>query len=113
MILSVSMSMAADLHYCFPFTESLAALPTMKSVSITTNGVTLSHKLAALQKAGLCGINISLDTLHQKKFEFVTRRRGWEKVMRGIDQAVEMGISPLKVCVCEKVWHAKVSCTPD
>lgn len=64
---------------------------------MTTNGVTLSHKLESLKKAGLSGINISLDTLQQKKFEFITRRRGWEKVMRGIEQAIALGITPLKV----------------
>lgn len=83
--------------------RSLAALHGMKSVSMTTNGVTLSHKLVALQEAGLSGINISLDTLHQQKFEFITRRKGWDKVMRGINQAVELGITPLKInCVVMK-----------
>lgn len=76
---------------------SIASIPGMQSVSMTTNGVTLSHKLAALQEAGLSGINISLDTLQEKKFEFITRRRGWDKVMRGINQALETGIHPLKV----------------
>lgn len=71
---------------------------------MTTNGVTLSHKLIALQGAGLTGINVSLDTLHQKKFEFITRRRGWDKVMRGINQAIEIGISPLKVCHVHVTW---------
>ena len=70
----------------------------MKSVSMTTNGVTLSHKLKALKEAGLSGINISLDTLQHKKFEFITRRRGWDKVMRSIEQSLEADISPLKVC---------------
>ncbi len=70
----------------------------MKSVSMTTNGVTLSHKLHALQKAGLNGINISLDTLQSKKFEFITRRRGFDKVMRGIEGSLEAGVTPLKVC---------------
>ena len=69
----------------------------MKSVSMTTNGVTLSHKLGALQEAGIGGINVSLDTLHAKKFEFITRRRGFDKVMRGIQQALDAGITPLKV----------------
>ena len=64
---------------------------------MTTNGVTLSHKLGALKEAGLKGINISLDTLQHKKFEFITRRRGWDKVMRGIEQSLEAGIAPLKV----------------
>jgi len=66
---------------------------------MTTNGVTLSHKLSALLEAGLSGINISLDTLQEKKFEFITRRRGWSKVMRSIDHALEAGVQSLKV------WH--------
>ena len=69
----------------------------MKSVSMTTNGVTLSHKLNALQEAGIGGINISLDTLQAKKFEFITRRKGFDKVLRGIHQAIDAGITPLKV----------------
>lgn len=69
----------------------------MQSVSMTTNGVTLSHKLHALAEAGLGGINVSLDTLQEKKFEFITRRKGWGKVMRGIEQALDLGITPLKV----------------
>lgn len=64
---------------------------------MTTNGVTLSHKLAALKAAGLAGINVSLDTLKKQKFEFITRRRGWDKVMRGIEEALEADITPLKV----------------
>lgn len=97
-----------------PFTaESLAAIPGMKSVSMTTNGVTLSHKLAALHEAGLTGINVSLDTLHQHKFEFITRRMGWDKVMRGINQALDIGISPVKVWVCGVgvVWLSWVLCS--
>ena len=85
---------------CSDIAGSLAALPGLKSVSMTTNGVTLSHKLAALVEAGIDGINISLDTLQQAKFEFITRRRGWTKVMRAIDQAIDAGIGSLKVCMC-------------
>lgn len=85
--------------WVFTLKGSLAEIPGIKSISMTTNGVTLSHKLAALQEAGLSAINVSLDTLHEKKFEFITRRRGWDKVMRGIDQALEAGIYPLKVHV--------------
>ena len=80
---------------------SLAAIPGMKSVSMTTNGVTLSHKLAALQEAGIGGINISLDTLQPKKFEFITRRRGFDKVLRGLHQALDAGIRPLKVIIMD------------
>jgi len=64
---------------------------------MSTNGVTLSRKLPSLQEAGLDLLNISLDTLVPAKFEFVTRRKGWEKVMQGIDTALEMGYNPVKV----------------
>ena len=64
---------------------------------MTTNGVTLSHKAQRLKDAGLSGINISLDTLVAAKFEFISRRRGWDKVMRGLDDALRIGFSPLKV----------------
>ena len=43
---------------------------------MTTNGVTLSHKLPQLRAAGLRGLNISLDTLIPAKFEFISRRKG-------------------------------------
>ena len=81
------------------FPGSLASLPGLDSVAITTNGLTLSHKLRPLYENGLRGLNISLDTLVPQKFEFISRRRGWDKVMRSIDEALDMGISPLKVNV--------------
>ena len=64
---------------------------------MTTNGLTLSHKVRQLKEAGLAGLNVSLDTLVPQKFEFISRRRGWDKVMRGIDHALQEGFSPLKV----------------
>jgi len=64
---------------------------------MTTNGITLTKNLAALRDAGLDMINISLDTLVAAKFEFITRRRGWDKVMQAIDAALEMCYRPLKV----------------
>lgn len=69
----------------------------MKTIAMTTNGVTLSRKLPALQESGLDLLNISLDTLIPAKFEFITRRNGWDKVMKGIDTALELGYNPVKV----------------
>ncbi|WAR19272.1 MOCS1-like protein [Mya arenaria] len=72
----------------------------LETVAMSTNGVTLSRKLPALKEAGLDLINVSLDTLVPAKFEFVTRRKGWDRVMQGIDKALELGYGPVKVnCV--------------
>eukprot|EP00731_Ephydatia_muelleri_P009020 Em0004g1358a len=81
----------------------ISAIEQIKEVHMTTNGVTLSHKLPQLKAAGLKGLNISLDTLIPAKFEFISRRKGWDKVVRGINDAVTMGIDPLKLnCVVMK-----------
>lgn len=64
---------------------------------MTTNGLLLSRKLPALKAAGLNMLNVSLDTLIPAKFEFITRRKGFEKVLQGIDVSLELGYNPLKV----------------
>eukprot|EP00057_Strongylocentrotus_purpuratus_P023045 XP_011677519.1 PREDICTED: molybdenum cofactor biosynthesis protein 1 isoform X2 [Strongylocentrotus purpuratus] len=80
--------------------EGLRELEGLKQIAMTTNGVTLAKRLPALKKAGLDLINISIDTLVPQKFEFISRRKGWHHVMRGIDAALEHGYDPVKVnCV--------------
>ena len=69
----------------------------LETIAMTTNGITLTKNLAALRDAGLDVINVSLDTLVAAKFEFITRRSGWNRVMQAIDAALEMGYRPLKV----------------
>jgi len=71
----------------------------LQTIAMTTNGVTLAKKLPALKEAGLDLLNISLDTLISAKFEFITRRKGWDRVMKGIDTALELGYNPVKVCL--------------
>lgn len=48
---------------------------------MTTNALVLARKLPKLKEAGLDLLNISLDTLVPAKFEFITRRKGWDKVV--------------------------------
>lgn len=70
---------------------SLGKLPGLETIGMTTNAVTLSRKLPALVEAGLNAINISLDTLVPAKFEFITRRKGHDRVLRGIQDALDAG----------------------
>ena len=57
-------------------TEELGTIEGLKTLAMTTNGITLSRKLPQLKDAGLNLLNISLDTLVPQKFEFITRRKG-------------------------------------
>lgn len=71
-------------------------LENLQQIGMTTNGIVLKKHLPALVEAGLTHLNISLDTLHEKKFEFFTRRKGWDRVWNSIE-AAQLYFKPLKV----------------
>jgi cyclic pyranopterin phosphate synthase len=83
--------------------EMLKNIPGIQRVQMTTNGVTLARKLPQLKAAGLSGVNVSLDTLQAAKFQFISRRKGLDKVINAIEQAVAMEMDHVKVnCVVMK-----------
>lgn len=77
----------------------LSNLKGLKTLAMTTNGIVLARRLPKLKECGLTAINISLDTLVPAKFEFMTRRKGLEKVMESINAAIDLGYNPVKVCI--------------
>jgi len=77
--------------------EKLAAIPGLKDIGLTTNGILLAPLARALRDAGLERINISLDTMDPAKFQRLTRRTGFEQVIEGILAAKDAGFHPVKV----------------
>ena len=75
----------------------LGALPGLKTLAMTTNGLLLKRHLGDLQRAGLTHLNISLDTLVQEKFERIVRRQGFHRVLEAVHHAVDLGYNPVKV----------------
>jgi cyclic pyranopterin phosphate synthase len=66
-------------------------------ISMTTNGVGLAKKAAALKSAGLTRINVSLDSLHEETFTQLTRRPFLNQVLAGVDAAWAAGLGPVKL----------------
>jgi len=81
------------------FEEILSCLPPLKEVSATTNGILLEKRARTLKAAGLDRVNVSLDSLVPEKYERITGASpgSLEKVIRGIDSAVEAGLTPVKL----------------
>ena len=75
----------------------LSALPV--DLALTTNGSTLRLLAGRLADAGLCRINVSLDSLRADRFAELTLRDELPKVLDGIDAAIEVGFDPVKVNV--------------
>ena len=55
------------------FIRSLKALPGVRQVTLTTNGLLLPPLLDGLLDAGLDAVNISLDTRDNAQYQFITR----------------------------------------
>lgn len=71
--------------------EELAAIAGLADLSMTTNGYFLPEKAEALRRAGLRGLNISLDSLRRERFAELTRRDTFERVLEGIRAARAAG----------------------
>lgn len=66
-------------------------------IVLTTNGILLADMAEELKEAGLKRVNISLDTMDETKFEEITRKNQLSKVLEGIDKAIEVGLTPIKI----------------
>src|SRR5436309_1180898 len=66
-------------------------------IAMTTNGVRLPELAHALVAAGLRRINVSLDSLRRERFFALTKRDELDRVVAGIDAAIDAGLSPVKV----------------
>jgi cyclic pyranopterin phosphate synthase len=72
----------------------LRAIPAIESIAITTNAMLLDQQIGDLKQAGLNQINISLDTLREDVFRRLSRRDGIDRVVSGIDAAIDSGYRP-------------------
>jgi cyclic pyranopterin phosphate synthase len=62
-------------------------------IALTTNGSLLERKAAALKQAGLQSINVSLDAIDEAVFVQMSRRNSVARVIRGVDAAMDAGLS--------------------
>ena len=77
--------------------ELLSCIPRIRSLTMTTNGYFLSEKAAALQKAGLNGVTVSLHSLKPDRFREISGGGPYERVIAGINAAKDTGFKPIKV----------------
>jgi cyclic pyranopterin phosphate synthase len=79
--------------------RAIAAMPGLRDLSMTTNGLLLNEVAEPLARAGLQRVNISLDTLDRQTFFCLTRRDRFDDVWAGIEAAEAAGLGPIKINV--------------
>ena len=79
-----------------PLLEEIRDLD-FNDVSLTTNGQLLRQKAHLIKKAGVNRVNISLDSLNQERFSWITRGGNLSRTLDGIDAALLAKLNPVKV----------------
>ncbi len=74
-----------------------AGLKPRPEISLTTNGLGLARRAAALAEAGLDRVNVSMDSVDRDHFAAITRRDRLDDVLDGLAAAKDAGLTPVKV----------------
>ena len=74
-----------------------AAQPGIEDLSLSTNAVRLAKSAAALRRAGIRRLNVSLDTLNPERYREITGGGKLHKVLDGLEAARQTGFAPIKI----------------
>lgn len=75
-----------------PLLERVAQLTPWQSLNLTTNGVLTGKFVKPLKDLGIYNVNLSLDTLDEKRFHAITRRDDFKKVMFTLEELLKHGV---------------------
>ena len=94
----------------------LKAIPGIRRVGLTTNGVLLETQLPQLKAAGLDAVNLSLDALDPVRYESIARRDALAEAWRGLMAAratpgltVKVNCVPVEGNEDQWVWLAMLA----
>lgn len=75
----------------------LGRLPGIADLSLSTNGTLLERHAAALRRAGVSRLNVSLDTLDPERMRAISGRDVLSEVLSGLAAAREQRFAPIKI----------------
>lgn len=77
--------------------EIIRRAPDSMETSLTTNGPFLPGRAETLKEAGLSRVNVSQDALDPEAFAEITKTGAYNKVMEGVEAALNAGLDPVKL----------------
>ncbi|MDD2216007.1 MAG: radical SAM protein, partial [Eubacteriales bacterium] len=79
--------------------REIGSIEGLKDFAVTTNGILLPQLSKDLWEAGVKRVNISLDTLNEEKYRFITRGGDLKQALDGLDTSLETGFEQVKINV--------------
>ena len=91
------------------FLHRLNAIPGLKHLSLTTNGILLEHYASSVKDAGVKWLNVSIDSLQPQRYTEITRGGDLATWWRGVEAAQKADLHlKLNVVVIRGVNDAEV-----
>ncbi len=84
-------------HNLDQLTQRLSKLDGIEDLSLSTNATLLGQQAEALFRAGIRRINVSLDTMDEKRFFEITGGGQLDQVLAGLEKASQVGFKPIKI----------------
>lgn len=81
------------------FIQEITKIQGVREVTLTTNGSMLQPLAGVIYGAGIRRINISLDSLKNDRYEYITGGFEIKKILSGVEEAKKVGINPIKINV--------------
>ncbi|HEB84709.1 MAG TPA: GTP 3',8-cyclase MoaA, partial [Bacteroidetes bacterium] len=90
--------------------SKLSSIEGIEEISMTTNGALLASRAAALKRAGLRRVNVSLDSLDPDRFAALTHGGRLDRTLAGIEAALDAGLKPVKLnsVLLRSTWEREV-----
>lgn len=82
---------------CVELCRMICAVPGIREVDMTTNGVLLGRYARDLKDAGLTRVNASIDSLNAEKYAHMTGGGKLSDALAGVEAAARAGLSPIKL----------------
>ena len=90
---------------CTDLIREMKKIPGVEQITATTNGQQPLEMIAELADAGIEGLNISLDSLREDRYAFITGGGELNKTLRTIDKSISSGIRTKINCLLQKQFN--------
>lgn len=90
---------------CTSLVREMKQIPGVEQVTLTTNGQQLAEKIDELAEAGIDGLNISMDSLREERYAYVTGGGDLRRTLEAIDKSIGTGIKTKINCLLQKQFN--------
>ncbi|MGX8774210.1 MAG: GTP 3',8-cyclase MoaA [Bacillota bacterium] len=87
---------------CTDLIRGMKSLPGVEQVTLTTNGQQLTLVIDELAEAGIDGLNISMDSLREERYRYITGGGELGRTLQAVDEAVRKGIRTKVNCLLQR-----------